>query len=155
MENCIGATHRAVLAAKALRGLKIGRGAPRLTEVQEQRLAFFRNAFEHADERLQGTTKNKNIPAFAAVDPYSIKLANTATVIGSHVLTYKELVSAMTKCHRAIEVIRGEPTPDPSPNFPNAQLRTVDPRYPKKGGPITTTVTDYFKQIARLGVSHA
>ena len=76
MENCIGATHRAVLAAEALRGLKIGRGAPRLTELQEQRLRFFRNAFEHADERLQGTTKNKNIAPFAAVDPYSIRLAN-------------------------------------------------------------------------------
>ena len=76
-------------------------------------------------------------------------------VIGSHVLTYKEMVSAMTKCHRAIEVIRGGPIPDPSPNFPNAQLRTVDPRDPKTGGPITIKLTDYFKHIARLGVSHA
>ena len=56
IENCIGATHRAVLAAKGLRGLNIGRGAPRLTELQEQRLAHFRHAFEHADERVQGTT---------------------------------------------------------------------------------------------------
>jgi hypothetical protein len=42
MENCVSATHRAVLNAQALRENKIGRAAPRLTPLQEQRLAHLR-----------------------------------------------------------------------------------------------------------------
>ncbi len=34
MENCVSATHRAVLNARALREGKIGRAAPRLTALQ-------------------------------------------------------------------------------------------------------------------------
>jgi hypothetical protein len=45
-------------------------------------------------------------------------------VIGKNVLTYRELVAAMTKCHKTIEVIRGVPTGALGPNFPNAKLRT-------------------------------
>jgi len=36
-------------------------------------------------------------------------------VIGANVVTYKELVSAMAKCHKTIEVIRGVPTGTPGP----------------------------------------
>jgi hypothetical protein len=50
-------------------------------------------------------------------------------VIDKNVLTYKELVSAMTKCHKTIEVIRGVPTGTPGPAFPNARLRN-DPGNP-------------------------
>jgi hypothetical protein len=39
MENCVSAVHRAVLNARALRDNKIGRAAPQLTPMQEQRLA--------------------------------------------------------------------------------------------------------------------
>jgi len=46
-------------------------------------------------------------------------------VIGSHVLTYKELVSAMTKCHKTIEVIRGVATGDPGPQFPDRPNRCL------------------------------
>jgi hypothetical protein len=46
-------------------------------------------------------------------------------VIGGNVLTYKELVSAVTKCHKTIEMIRGVATGTPGPAFPNARLRTV------------------------------
>ena len=37
-------------------------------------------------------------------------------------LTYKELVSIMTKCHKTIEVVRKVPTGTPGPAFPNARL---------------------------------
>lgn len=60
----------------------------------------------------------------------------------------------MTKCHKTIEVIRGVATGDPGPQFPNVKLRAVDPSHPKIGGP-AFGVSDYFKQIARIGVSHA
>jgi hypothetical protein len=67
MENCVSAIYRAVLNAQALRANKIGRAAPRLTQLQEQRLKGLRDAVEHSDEKL----------------------------LGKQVLTYKELVSAM------------------------------------------------------------
>jgi hypothetical protein len=51
MENCVGATHRAVLNAKALRENRIGRAGPRLTKRQSERLAFVRNAVEQRRER--------------------------------------------------------------------------------------------------------
>jgi hypothetical protein len=113
MENCVSATHRAVLNARALRENKIGRAAPRLTQLQEQRLRYFRNAVEHSDEKLLGKTRIKKSPPFDKMDPYSLRLANTSMVIGKQVLTYKELVSAMTKCHRTIQTVRGVATGAP------------------------------------------
>jgi hypothetical protein len=65
----------------------------------------------------------------------------------------KELVSAMTKCHRTIEIIRGVPTGDPCSKFPNALLRTTDPSTPTPRPRFTAS--DYLKQMARLGVTHA
>jgi len=153
MENCVSATHRAVLNARALQTNKIGRAGPRLTQLQEQRLAYLRNAVEHSDEKLLGKQKFKNSPPFDKVEPYSLRLANTSMVIGKNVLTYKELVSAMTKCHKTIEVIRGVATGPPGPNFPNAKLRT-DP-----GTPVVSTgqlrASDYLKELSRLVVTHS
>ena len=100
MENCVSATHRAVLNARALQANKIGRAGPRLTPREEQRLAYVRNTIEHSDEKLLGIQKIKNSPPFGKAEPYSLRLANTCMVIGVNVLTYKELVSAMTKCHK-------------------------------------------------------
>ena len=117
-----------MLNAKALRDNKIGRSGPAPTSRQDQRLAYLRNAIEHSDEKLLGKQYGKS-PAFDQVDPYSLRLANTSMVIGKNVLTYKELVSIMTKCHKTIEVIRRAPTGTPGPTFPNAQLRT-DPGNP-------------------------
>jgi hypothetical protein len=97
MENCVSATHRAVLNSLALRENKVGRSGPRLTDRQEQRLKYMRNAIEHSDAKLLGKWFGAS-PPFAVKEPYSIRLANTSMVIGSNVLTYKELVSAMTKC---------------------------------------------------------
>jgi hypothetical protein len=153
MENCVSATHRAVLNARALRANKIGRAAPRLTQLQEQRLAHLRNAVEHSDEKLIGKQKFKDSPPFDKVDPYSLRLANTSMVIGKHALTYKELVSAMTKCHRTIETIRGVATGTPGPDFPNAKLRT-DP-----GNPVTSPgqlrPSSYLRELSRLVVTHS
>ena len=129
MENCVGAAARAVLNAKALRDNKIGRSGPRLTDRQDQRLAYLRNAIEHSDEKLRGKKHGKS-PVFDKVDPYSLRLANTSMVIGKNVLTYIELVSIMTKCHKTIEAIRKVPTGTPGPAFPNAKLRT-DPGTPR------------------------
>jgi len=128
MENCVSAAARAVLNAQALRDNKIGRSGPRLTDRQGQRLKYLRNAIEHSDEKLLGKQYGSS-PAFDQVDPYSLRLANTSMVIGKNVLTYVDLVSIMTKCHRTIEVIREAPTGTPGPAFPNAQLRT-DPGTP-------------------------
>jgi hypothetical protein len=153
MENCVSATHRAWLNARALRENKIGRAAPRLTLLQEERLAHLRNAIEHSDEKLLGKQKFKSSPPFDKIDPYSLRLANTCMVIGKNVLTYKELVSAMTKCYKTIEVIRRVPTGTPEPGFPNAKLRT-DP-----GNPVvrsgTLQPTDYLRELSRLVVTHS
>lgn len=70
-------------------------------------------------------------PALDKADPYSLRLANTSMVTGRKVLTCKELVSIMTRCHKTVEVIRRGPTGTPGSAFPNARLRT-DP-----GNPVT------------------
>jgi hypothetical protein len=88
MENCVGAAHRAVLNARALRANKIGRAARPLTPGQEQRLAYLRHAVEHSDEKLRGKQHGKSL-AFDKSDPYSLRLANTCMVIGKNVLAYK------------------------------------------------------------------
>ena len=152
MENCVSAAHRAVLNARALQANKIGRSAPRLTPRQDQRLAYLRNAVEHSDEKLLGKQHGKS-PAFDRADPYSLRLANTSMVIGKNVLTYIELVSIMTKCHKTIEAIRKVPTGTPGPAFPNARLRT-DPE-----GPVATPgslrPTSYLQELNRLMTTHA
>jgi hypothetical protein len=88
MENCVGATHRAALNARALREMKIGRAARRLTERQEQRLGSVRHAIEHSDEKILGRRKIRTSPPFAAGEPYSLRLANHAMAIGSWDLSY-------------------------------------------------------------------
>ena len=154
MENAIGAVCRAVLNARILRTAKIGRAGPDLTQLQFQRLAYVRNAIEHSDEKLIGQQKFKTSPAFEKEDPFSLRLANTSMVIGAHVLTYRALVSAMTKCHGTIEVIRGVATGSPGPNFPNAVLRT-DPGIPKDAAQnLSMHASDYFKELTRLVVTH-
>jgi hypothetical protein len=153
MENCVSSAHRAVLNAQALRANKIGRSGPRLTPRQEERLAFLRHAIEHSDEKLLGLQKFKSSPPFDKTDPYSLRLANTSMVIGQNVLTYKELVSIMTKCYKTIELIRGAPTGTPGPAFPNARLRT------DSGNPVATPgslqPTSYLQELSRLMITHS
>jgi hypothetical protein len=152
MENCVGAAHRAVLNARALWENRVGRNGPRLTELQEQRLGGVRHAVEHSDEKIRGIQKNKKWPPFAAGEPYSLRLANRSMVIGANVLTYKELVSAMTKMYRTIEAIRGVSTGTPGPDWPNAKLRT-DPGMTTTR-PSSMRPSDYFRELSRLTVTH-
>lgn len=152
MENCVSAAHRAVLNARALRENKIGRGVPTLTQRQEERLKFLRNAVEHSDEKLLGKQKFNNSPAFDKADPYSLRLSNTSMVVGQHVLTYKELVSAMTKCHQTIEKIRGIATGTPGPTFPNAKLRTTVDAAPTSS---TVRPSEYLRELSRLVITHS
>ena len=74
-------------------------------------------------------------------------------VIGKNVLTYIELVSIVTKCHKTVEVIRKVPTGTPGPAFPNAQLRT------DSGNPAvrsaTLRPTSYLQELNRLMVTHS
>ena len=154
MENCVGAAARAVLNAKALRDNKIGRSGPRLTDRQDRRLAYLRNAIEHSDEKLLGKKHGKS-PVFDKVDPYSLRLAKTSMVIGKNVLTYIELVSIMTKYHKTIEVIRKVPTGTPGPAFPNAKLRT-DPGTPvPRPGVMMLSPTNNLQELTRLIITHS
>jgi hypothetical protein len=152
MENCVSAAHRAVLNARALQANEVGRAGPRLTPRQEERLAFLRNAVEHSEEKLLGRRHGRS-PAFDKADPYSLRLAHTCMVIGKNVLTYKELVSAMTKCHKTIEVIRGVPTGTPGPGFLNARLRTDPGTQPAAPGSLRPT--SYLQELNRLMVTHS
>ena len=153
MENCISATHRAVLNALALQASKVGRSGPRLTALQEQRLSHVRNAVEHSDEKILGKQKFRGSPSFAAGEPYSLRLANRSMVIGNNVLTYKELVSAMSKLYRTIEAIRGVPTGTPGPNWSNVKLRAEHPGgAPAQAGSVR--VSAYLQELSRLTVTH-
>jgi hypothetical protein len=151
IENCVSATHRAVLNSKALRENKIGRSGPRLTGPQETRLSWVRNAIEHSDEKLLGK-QHGNSPPFASGEPYSIRPANTSVVIGGWWLTYRELISAMTKMYQTIEVIRGVPTGTPGPNWPNARLRTEVPAVTPSGA--TLRPSQYLHELSRLTITH-
>lgn len=155
MENCVSAAHRAVLNARALQANKIGRAGPRLTQLQDQRLTHVRNAIEHSDEKLLGNQKLKASPPFDRIDPYSLRLANTSMVIGKNVLTYRQLVFAMTKCYKTIEAIRGVATGTPGPNFPNARLRTDSGEPMASAGQIQLQPTDYLIELSRLVIAHS
>lgn len=156
-ESCISATHRATLNASELRSGGIGRSGPRPTERQRRILRDMRDAIEHSDNRLTG----KKVPAwtssFGAYEPYSVRLANSSMVIGSVVLTYRDLLSVLTKSYRTVEVIRGVPTGTPSPSFPNARLRTTLPDrqvLPQSPGVAQMHPTEYLQELSRIVVTH-
>ncbi|MFL6181190.1 MAG: hypothetical protein ACJ73J_02680 [Actinomycetes bacterium] len=152
MENCASAIHRAVLNSSALRQHKIGRSGPQLTDRQETRLRELRNAIEHSDEKLLGK-QYRNSPPFASREPYSLRLANTSMVIGGWVLTYRELVSVMTKMYRTIEAIRGVSTGTPGPDFPNSRLRTEVRAVTASSG-LAWRPSEYLRELSRLSVTH-
>jgi hypothetical protein len=97
----VSATHRAALNLSALYENGVRRTAPQLTEKQERQLKDVRNAVEHSDEKvLRKNTSPYRIP-FDRPETYSLRLSNQHMVIGKWPLSYKTLVSAMTKCHGA------------------------------------------------------
>lgn len=156
MESCVSATHRAVVNARELRIRRIGRSGPRATDRQKQLLRDVRDAVEHSDNRLTGDRVPKWTTSFGQYEPYSLRLANTSMVIGAAILPYRDLFSVLTKCHRVIEVIRGVPTGDPSPSFPNGQLRTFVPTVdtPPQTGVTRMHPTDYLQELSRIVVTH-
>ena len=99
-----------------------------------------------------GIGNSKGSPPFDKSDPYSLRLSNTSMVIGKNVLTYKELVAAMTKCYKTIEVVRGISTGTPGPRFPNANLRT-DPGIAP--GPGQFQPSPHLREQTRLVVTHS
>lgn len=94
LENCIDATYRAVLNAKALRNKNIGRGAARLTDNQRANLKAVRDAIEHSDERLLKLSKGPLRPWFQQGQPFSLFVTNTKISIGEHELTHRQTVSS-------------------------------------------------------------
>lgn len=82
MENCVGATHRAVLNVQAVTGLGIGRSGPRTTDLQMVRLGHVRNAIKRSEEKLLGKQEFNSSPPFNSNESYSLRLANTSVVIG-------------------------------------------------------------------------
>jgi ribosomal protein L34E len=141
LENCIDATYRAVLNAEALRNNNIGRGAPRLTPRQRASLKAVRDAIEHSDERLLRLSRGPLRPWFQQGQPFSLFVTNTKISIGELVLTYRQLVAAITKCHSTIEKIRGVPTGQPA---------TADTTSASGG-----RISDAFKQSLRASITHA
>jgi hypothetical protein len=74
-------------------------------------------------------------------------------VVGNNVLTYKELVSALTKMYRTVEAIRGVPTGVPGPNWPNAKLRT-NPGVAPDQAP-SWVPSAYLIELSRLTLTHS
>ena len=72
MENCVSATHRAVLNLRALCEHGVGRKALPPTKRQEQQARDVRNAIEHSDEKLLGKQRFKHFHPFDRPDPYSL-----------------------------------------------------------------------------------
>lgn len=140
-ENCIDAIYRAVLNAEALRNNGIGRGAQRLTDNQRVSLKAMRDAIEHSDERLLQLSRGRWRPWFQQGQPFSLFVTNTRISIGEHVLTYRQLAAAITKCHNLIEKIRGVPTGQPA---------TVDTASASRG-----RISEAFAQSLRASITHA
>lgn len=152
LENCISATHRAVLDAQALQANGVGRAAPGLTERQERRLRDLRNTIEHTDERLVGAKGKPKAVVFQPGEPFTLRLANRGMVLGADRLSYKELVADMAKLYRNVEVIRG-PSVTAGQPWSNVTLRAhVPPPTPAVG--VVLRPTEYLEQLARLIVSH-
>jgi hypothetical protein len=149
LENCVSAAHRAVLNTGDLRGQKIGRAAPQLTKRQKDHLKDVRDLIEHSNERIMDNSGSPKRPKFEDIDPVSIRPAATSLVIGAKFLTYRELVAAITKCHRVIEIVLGVSAAEPS--IPHAVLRTDSPTIVLGPG---VRNSEYLKEIMRLRITH-
>jgi hypothetical protein len=152
LENCISATHRAVLDAKALQASGVGRSGPKLTEPQERRLREIRNTIEHTDERLIGPKGNRKAIVFQPGEPFTLRLANRAMVLGIHRLTYMELAGDIAKMYRTVEAIRG-PSVTPGQPWSNVTLRADVPP-PRQAAGIAMRPTEYLQEMSRLIISH-
>jgi hypothetical protein len=130
LENCIGATHRAVLNARALRVAGFAKDSPMPTAGQEDRLRLVRNRIEHAEERLvDGRIK----PAqFHALRPFDHRVD-----IGDQRLTYRDLERCIRRMYAIIEKMRG-PSTQGGALPANARLRTAVPPRRLRGSALRT-----------------
>ena len=76
-------------------------------------------------------------------------------VIGKNVLTYKELVTAMTKCHKTIKVIRGAATGTPGRTFPTPSFEPIQGTRVVGAGQMQMRPSDYLRELSRLMVTHS
>ena len=103
LENCVVTTHRAVLYAQALHARGWGKGSPRVTSRQQNRLRHARNGVEHGDEWLVEGRKIKEGQAHMLV-PLDRRMQ-----IGREQLTYRELASCIEKLYATVLKIRKVP----------------------------------------------
>lgn len=132
MENCVEATHRAVLSAKGLRddiGLRIKSLAVTTKQVDDLRL--LRNRLIHIDEKL---VQSRIRPG----QHFSLMLTEKRIEISDRNLTYQQLANAITKCHRTIEKIRGRPTTAPPPVRSGDQSVRLSPIFAEVLGRVLT-----------------
>lgn len=94
-EHAVDATHRAVLNVTAL-SAATRRKLPAATPRQEANLRLVRNQIMHMDEKL----------ARGESELHVLFPVERGLIIGPRRLSYRDLVSCITKCSRAVEVIR-------------------------------------------------
>jgi hypothetical protein len=97
MENCVGATHRAVLDADMPQAQGVWRRAPRLAVRQKERLKKVRRSIEHTDERL--IPKYQNKPVFTQGETYLLSFTPVRIELRADSLQYRELVIAIEKMY--------------------------------------------------------
>jgi hypothetical protein len=156
MENCIDATYRAVRHAEALRSLGIGRGASAPTTAQHDALKDVRDALQHSEDRLLGTSTGPRRPHIHQYQAFAPFPTNTRVIIGQHALGYRQLTFVITKCHRMIERIRGTatatPTTEPATQSSGSLSVAITADAP---GEASFTISQYFREVLRLSITHA
>jgi hypothetical protein len=99
LENCIDATHRAILNQGRLRTAGFGRGAPQATGRQATLIRLVRNTVEHMDERLANSK-------LKAGQPVALVPSDTGVTVGALFLPYRDLASCIAKLHRTTVHLR-------------------------------------------------
>jgi hypothetical protein len=99
-----------------------------------------RDAIQHSDERLLKRSKRPSRPPFLQGQAFSLFATITQIGIGEHVLTYRQLAAAITKCDSTIEKIRGVPTRQPA---------TAD-----NASAGRSFISDHLKQLMRASITH-
>jgi hypothetical protein len=102
LEQCIVASHRAMLMANALIDRRLGRGAQRPPPVWQEHVRLMRHAIEHTDDRLTG----RRPPVILPGQPTMLSPTSRYIQLGPQRLAYRELTGCIRSCHRIIEIIR-------------------------------------------------
>jgi hypothetical protein len=102
LEQCIVATHRAMLMAEAIIDRRNARGARRPPPVWKERVKLMRHAIEHTDDRLTG----RRNPPILAGDATMLRPLTKHMELGVDHLTYRELAGCLRSCYKTIETVR-------------------------------------------------